>query len=134
MTKVASAFPVIGGERHSNIMPTCTTSCKYISQMVNWAIKKSMNFWEKITCQQYLRSQYDSATPKRSMKISVQFSFTHTKQYQSLLDKLNGYMEICHVIPIYTQKIVSKQSMQLSIYIPYSTNTENVKNFKHFNN
>ena len=94
MTKVASTFPVIGGERHSNIMPTCTKSCKYISQMVNWAIKKSMNFWEKITCQQYLRSQYDSATPKRSMKISMQFSFTHTKQYQSLLDKLNGYMEI----------------------------------------
>ena len=62
--------------------------------MVNWTIKKSMNFWEKITCQQFLRSQYDSATPKRSMKISMQFSFTQTKQYQSLLDKLNVYMEI----------------------------------------
>ena len=35
MSKVASTFPVMGGERHSNIMIACTNSCTYISLMVN---------------------------------------------------------------------------------------------------
>ena len=42
MTKVASTFPVIGGEGRSNIMPTCTKSCKYISQMINYCHKKEL--------------------------------------------------------------------------------------------